>query len=202
MKAPFQILSLIGLIIALPSTLLAQGEPILKKGETFNLRISGVPANEAAVINGPYTISDDGLIRLHLINPVSASGLTPSKLSAKIESTYKSAQIYTKPTVNINVSSQGGTERYVTVLGEVAAQGPVAYNPNLTLLAAIGQARGFTDFADRKQVILVRNGKRTYHDLSRAGSKDDVVLKPGDQVAVRIENKLRDLFDKNKKSSD
>lgn len=201
MKTSFRILTLVGLIIALPSALLAQGEPILKKGETFTLRISGVPANEAAVINGPYTISDDGMIRLHLINPVNASGLTPSRLSAKIETTYKSAEIYTKPTVNINVAGGGAAERYVTVMGEVAAQGPVAYNPNLTLLAAIGQARGFTDYADKKQVILVRNGQRTYHDLSRAGTKDDVVLKPGDQIAVRIENKLRDLF-KGKKGSD
>jgi protein involved in polysaccharide export with SLBB domain len=201
MKTSFRILTLIGLVIALPSSLFAQGEPILKAGETFTLRISGVPGNDAAVINGPYTISDAGMIRLHLIDPVSASGLTPSKLSVKIEASYKRAQIYTKPTVNINVSGGGSVERYVTIMGEVSAQGPVAYNPNLTLLAAIGQARGFTDFADRKQVILVRKGTRTYHDLSRAGTKDDVVLKPGDQIAVRNENKLRDLF-QGKKGSD
>ncbi|MEM9479203.1 MAG: polysaccharide biosynthesis/export family protein [Verrucomicrobiota bacterium] len=182
-----------------PSVLLGQGEPVLKAGETFNLRISGVPPEDAAALNGPYTISNSGMIRLHLLDPVSAQGLTPSQLSSKIEQTYKTAEIYTKPTVNVIVSGGGPGERYVTVMGEVAAQGPVPYNPNLTLLAAVAQARGFSDFADREEVIVVRNGNRTIHNLSRAGTKDDIVLKPGDQVIVKDQKPFKGIFDRGKK---
>ncbi|MEM0895414.1 MAG: polysaccharide biosynthesis/export family protein [Verrucomicrobiota bacterium] len=182
-----------------PTFVAAQGEPTLKAGETFTLRISGVPPEDSAAINGPYTISNSGMIRLHLLDPVSASGLTPSALSSRIEQTYKQAEIYTKPTVNVIVSGGGPQERYVTVMGEVAAQGPVPYNPNLTLLAAVAQARGFSDFANREQVIVVRNGERTIHDLSRAGTKDDIVLKPGDTVVVRDKKAFGGLFDRGKK---
>lgn len=199
MKAILAILSLSFTLASLTGSALSQ-EVILRPGETFMLRISGVPADESAMVSGRYSIANDGTIRLQYINPVNANDLTPSQLSRKIELAYTSAEIYTKPTVNIDTTESKVRDQYVTIMGEVNATRPIPHNPNLRLLSAIAQAGGFTDYAARDRVVLVRDGKRTEHDLRKAGSQDDVLLRPGDQVVV-AESKPFDIFKKKGKKN-
>ena len=69
--------------------------------------------------------------------------------------------------------------------GEVQTSGAVAFSNNMTMLKAIAQRGGFTDFADKKKVYLVRGQSRTEHDLRSAGTKSDAVLRPGDMIVIR-----------------
>ena len=39
-------------------------EPILQKGQSFGLRLTGVPADDQTSISQTYTISDNGTIKL------------------------------------------------------------------------------------------------------------------------------------------
>ena len=69
-------------------------ETILQKGHSFVMRISGVPADEVALVSQKYGISDEGTIRLpYLKIPLVAAGLKPSVLARKIEAAYKKAEI-------------------------------------------------------------------------------------------------------------
>ena len=60
----------------------------------------------------------------------------------------------------------------------------MSYTPGLTLLEAIAQCGGFSDFANPKRVKLTREGKATIHDLSRTTSNANVKLQPNDIITV------------------
>jgi len=158
-------------------------EPILQSGQSFGLRIAGVPADDQASLSQSYTISDSGTISLLYLSEMKAAGLRPSELARKIETAYRSAQIYSKPNVTISLGG-GGVERFVSVLGEVSSRRAVIYSPGLTMIDAIAQCGGFSDFAYPKKVKLTRKGKFTYHDLSKTTSADNVTLQPNDIISV------------------
>ena len=166
-----------------PVAALAQ-EPILQNGQSFSLRIAGVPQDDQLAVSQAYTISDAGTIKLLYLSEMKASGLRPSQLARKVEAAYRSAQIYSKPNVVITLGEAGGAQRFISVLGELNAQRPVVYTPGLTMLAAVSQCGGFSDFANPKKVKLTRGGKISYHDLSKTSSKDNVILQPDDIVSV------------------
>ena len=176
--------------IALGASLIASGvvasaqEPILERGQSFSLRIAGVPVDDATSINQTYTISDGGTFKLLYLSEMTAAGLRPSQLARKIESAYRSAEIYTKPNVVISLLEAGTVQRFVSVLGEVNARQTVGYTPGITMLDAIARCGGFSDFADPKRVKLTRKGKASYHDLSRTTTADNAVLQPNDIVTI------------------
>ena len=163
----------------------AANEITLKAGNSFGLRISGVPAEEVAMVSQKFTISDEGTIRLpYLKTGIRAAGLTPSALARKIEAAYRSAQIYTQPVIQVD-ATPGQEQRFVTVIGEVRNASTIAYVPGLRLLDAIARAGGFTDFAKESKVKLTRGSKVSYHDLRRSSDKENVPLQPNDLITVR-----------------
>ena len=172
--------------LAIPGVSYAQ-ETILQKGQSFGLRISGVPADEVALVNSKYGISDAGTVRLpYLKIEIQAAGLKPSQLAKRIEAAYKSAEIYTRPVIQIDSTAPGAAaERFLSVMGEVKAPRGVAYAPGMTILDAIAQCGGFTDFADEKKVKLTRGGKITYHRLNASDPKENVKLQPNDIITVK-----------------
>jgi polysaccharide export outer membrane protein len=177
---------LLALCLLLPGAALAQ-ETVLQKGQSVILRISGVPADEISLVSQKYGIGDDGTIRLpYLKVAISAAGLKPSALARKVEAAYRSAEIYTQPTVQIDSSGAagGGSERFLSVMGEIKAPRSVSYSPGMTLLDAIAQCGGFTDFADRKKVKLTRGSTVTYHRLSTSDPKENAKLQPNDIITV------------------
>ena len=159
-------------------------EPILQKGQSFGLRLTGVPADDQTSISQTYTISDGGTIKLLYLEEMPAEGLKPSQLMRSVEKAYINAQIFTKPNVVITLGEAGSIQRYVSVLGEVNTRRGVSYTPGLTLLEAIAQCGGFSDFANPKKVKLSRKGKATIHDLSRTTSKANIKLEPNDIINV------------------
>lgn len=77
------------------------------------------------------------------------------------------------------------------IRGEVARPGPYQFESGLTILRAISYAGGFTQFANRKQVDILRPGgngvqKKLTVNLKaiEEGKKEDLPLVPGDSVIV------------------
>lgn len=177
-------LILIACVCPIATPLLAN-ETVLKSGQSFALRIGGVPGEESAMLNQKFSISDAGLIRLpYLKEGVMAAGRKPSELARAIEKAYVEAEIYTQPTIQIDVSTEH-TERFISVMGEVRAPRTVEYLPGITLLDAIAQAGGFTDFAYTKEVKLTRGQKVSYHRLSGSDPDQNARLLPNDIITVR-----------------
>ncbi len=157
-------------------------------GQAIEIRISGVPSEEMAVVNNTYPVSQDGTIRMPFIGTVRAAGLRPESLAASIEASYRSAEIYTHPTIQVLASSDEKlTELLVTVGGQVKNPGPVAYVRGLTLYNAVQAAKGATEFGAMNRVALIRNGQRREYNLKQTKFMN-IPVEPNDTIEVPQKN--------------
>ena len=94
----------------------------------------------------------DGNISFPLLDDVVAEGKTPMQLKVDIQNglkTYVSA-----PHVTVTVRSAASKRFYI--LGEVVNTGEYPLTKNLNVLQAFALAGGFTEWASKKEIILLR----------------------------------------------
>ncbi len=87
-----------------------------------------------------------------LINDVRAEGLTPIELKGEV--TRRLSEYLNEPDVTIIVREMNS--RFVSVIGEVESESRVPLTQNLRVLEAIALAGGFTIFADKGDIRIVR----------------------------------------------
>jgi len=157
-----------------------EGGDVLRVGDPIAITFLGVSDPPP-----PFSerIKADGMIRLPLIkDPIQAEGKTRGELEEEIHRRYV-PKIYRQLTVK--VASEG---RIVHVSGEVKAPSRIQYFGEMTALKAITAAGGFTDFANRKKVIVTRaDGKKIFVNCVKAlkDAQYDVPVYPDDQIEVR-----------------
>ena len=133
-------------------------------------------------------VRPDGKISLPLLNDVQAAGLTPMQLGSVITAQLK--KFVAQPQVTVIVITINSQRVYV--LGEVNRGGAIPLMPNMTVLQALSSAGGFTQFANQKQIYVLRNedGKQLrfpFNYRQAVQGKDgtqNIVLKPGDTIVV------------------
>jgi protein involved in polysaccharide export with SLBB domain len=151
-----------------------------RPGEVFELRLSGMPPEDALAFAQSFTIGGDGFVNVPFAGQVRASGLTQSQLERAIEQKLTEEKIFTHPYATINVAPLA---RYVTIGGQVRAPQRIVWAPDLTLLSAISAAGGPAEFGGDK-IKLSRAGKVQIFSrkvLNKSPNRDPKVL-PGDQV--------------------
>jgi polysaccharide export outer membrane protein len=162
----------------------------IKPGRAITITISGVPAQEKALVDGPYPVSESGMVNLPHIGQVRAAGLRADELSSVIQSAFKSRQIYTNPTVQVMSSSMDTLdEQMVHVGGQVTRPGPVKFSQGLTLYQAVQAGGGATPFGSMYRVKVYRDKKMTQYDLTQ-GQSMSVPLVPNDTIEVPQKNLL------------
>ena len=134
-------------------------------------------------------VRPDGMISLPLIGDVKASGLTPEQLKAAIE---KKLREYSETAV-VSVIVQAVNSYKVFVLGEVRNPGVQSYKTNTSVLQAITLEGGFTEYASKNSLVLIRKGKDGSEEKVKLRFKDlispkkdnkNMILKPGDTLFV------------------
>jgi polysaccharide export outer membrane protein len=131
-------------------------------------------------------IRPDGKVTLPLVGDLEASGRTPVELRETVTRALK--EYMTNPVVTVIVVEATAATAYV--VGGVAHPGAVPVQGNLTVLQALAIAGGLTDFADRKNIRILRKGVGgiqsipfNYKDAIK-GAVPSVDLRPGDTVVV------------------
>jgi protein involved in polysaccharide export with SLBB domain len=171
--------------LLLSTAFVSAQDATFRPGDSLEVRIGSVPQDEIGQVSGLYTIDNQGYINLPHIGKVKAVGNTPGEMQSEIERAYKAAEIYRHPTISITMVG-GGSSRFVSVSGEIKGGGRMLYTPDMTILSAISAAGGFTDYADKKNVQLIRGGQRqriNLREVSRNPSLD-IKLLPGDIIQV------------------
>lgn len=108
-------------------------------------------------------VRTDGRISLPLLDDVMAEGLTPIELKKKIEK--RLSQFITNPFVTVIVNEENNK---FYMVGEVNKVGEYNLTKDLTILQAIAIAGGFTEWANKDNIILLRykNGKEIRYKIS------------------------------------
>lgn len=143
---------------------------------------------EAEISATAVPVRPDGRISLPLLNDIQAAGLSPIQLAAEI--TEKLKKYLEQPHVTV-VVTQVNSRRYF-VLGEVTRAGAFPLLPHMTVLQALSSAGGFSQFANPKNIYILRveNGKQrkvpfNYRDVVKGrSSEQNIFLKPGDTIVV------------------
>ncbi len=95
----------------------------------------------------------DGKLTFPLLNDVQAAGLTTLDLKQVIEKGLKA--FVSNPVVTVNIRRPLSKQFYV--LGEVMRTGEYPLVKHLTVLQAFALAGGFTEWASKKEIILLRH---------------------------------------------
>jgi len=131
---------------------------------------------------GSAAMATSDVIRVDLLTQsFHAAGKNPAELEAEITDAYKSQKIYTNPVINVVAE-----ERYVNVGGDVRGPSNIVWRPDSTVMSTINACGGFTDYADRHAVRIIRGKERFQVDCVRAASDPgaDPAVYPGDQIYV------------------
>jgi polysaccharide export outer membrane protein len=150
--------------------------------DTIDVKIFGVPE-----LSGQIQVDGSGRIAMPLIGTLDAGGKTASELAHDIEQSL--AGRYVKdPDVTINILSS--VSHVVTVDGEVEEPGLYPVTNQMTLLRAIASAKGLGQFANQKDVVILRtvNGQKMAGLYSiaaiRRGLYDDPPIFANDLIVV------------------
>ena len=130
----------------------------------------------------------DGMITFPLINDIQAKGRTPMQVKQVIEEKLK--DYVDTPVVTVTVTESGSKRFYI--LGEVVNTGEYPLVKGLTVLQAFALAGGFTEWASKKEIILVRNEdgqekifRVNYKDIIKGKDfSQNIKLQPDDTIIV------------------
>src|SRR4051812_24393728 len=139
-----------------------------------------------AQLSQSVQIRPDGKITLPLIGDLDATNRTPIELRDTITTSLK--EYMTNPVVTVIVVEATAATAYV--MGEVYHPGSVNLQAPLTVLQALALAGGLKDFADAKNIKILRktaSGVQTiafnYKEAVKS-TKAPIYLRPGDTVVV------------------
>ena len=99
-------------------------------------------------------IRPDGNISLPLLGELEATGKTAVQLQEEV--TARLLRYVAEPMVNVTVTEVNSPK--ISVLGQVNKPDRYPIKQRLTVLDAIALAGGFTDFAKRDKITIIRNG--------------------------------------------
>lgn len=150
--------------------------------------VLGVMFWREAEMSGDVTVRPDGRITLPVIGEIQAAGLQPDALKDQILAA--ATKYMTDPSVAVVVRTINSRKVFIT--GRVTTPGAHPLVAPLTVMQAIALAGGLTEYADAKNITILRseNGesvtlKFNYKDVAKGRNlNQNIQLRPGDTVVV------------------
>jgi polysaccharide export outer membrane protein len=198
--ATFTVLSFLALLGAASAQTASTTEvpaPVGTSGSSTDYRLAAGDKLRIEIYKDPQLsqslqIRPDGKITLPLVGDVAAAGHTSLELRDAIGTALK--EYITSPVVTVIVVEATPAAQLVYVTGEVNKPGSFTLSGGpLSVLQALALAGGFTDFANKKDIRVLRKGpagmqtlKFNYKDALDDGNKrEPLQLRAGDTVIVK-----------------
>jgi polysaccharide export outer membrane protein len=133
-------------------------------------------------------VRPDGKISMPLLKDVAVAGLTPTQVETLV--TTELSKFITEPDVTVIVVGINSKKIYMT--GAVRKEGPISYTYRMTILQAISEAGGLTEYAKRRKICILRyENDREFkfffdYDAALRGEhmENNIQLMPGDTIVV------------------
>jgi polysaccharide export outer membrane protein len=155
-------------------------------GEGDELQIAVWKEPDASVPNA--VVRPDGKIAMPLLKEMHVVGLTPTQAEKMI------TERLTKfiPAADVTVVVTGIHSKKIYVVGAVKKEGPIPYTYRMTIMQALSEAGGLTDYAKRKKIYVLRteNGKEFRlpfdYDAALKGERMElnIPLLPNDTLVI------------------
>jgi polysaccharide export outer membrane protein len=133
-------------------------------------------------------VRPDGNVSLPLVNDIQAAGLTPATLRDQVIARLSE---FIVPAPEVSVMVREVHSRKVAVVGAVKTPGRFELKSPMTVLEVIALAQGFTDFASRDRIVVLRQSGTTttrlpfnYRKIADGAEQENFFVRPGDIVVV------------------
>ena len=137
--------------------------------------------------SGQYLVRPDGRISMPFIGEVVAAGRTPEQLGQDVAE--RVTVWVKKPQVSVMLLAVKSKKYYIN--GEVLKPGEYSLIVPTTVMEGLSQTGGFKEFANQKDIRILRNGGRTvlhfnYKEILNGKKlEQNVLLEPGDIIVVK-----------------
>lgn len=108
-----------------------------------------------------YRVGDAGVFYYPYIGEINARGKTPGEIASLMTAALKDT--LRLPEVTVNISTRSNNQVFIG--GEVRNNGVYEIKGNLTVVQSIFMAGGFSEFAARKQIALLRLTPDQHYDI-------------------------------------
>jgi polysaccharide export outer membrane protein len=137
-------------------------------------------------LSGIVQVRPDGVITPDLIGEVQVNGMTPEQLRERLVAEY--SKLVNNPLVNVSVQAVRSKKYFVSGQG-VLKNGEFPLVVPTTVMEALVKAGPFTEWANKKKIIIMRGDKRhffNYEDYVNKAKKPEtnIFLENGDLVIV------------------
>jgi polysaccharide biosynthesis/export protein len=171
----------------LPDPTVNRGAPddyVIGSGDTLQISVWKEPEASVPVA----VVRPDGKVTVPLIKEVEVAGLTPMLAEQRI--TERLIKFIADANVTVVVATINSKKVYI--VGAARKEGPLAYTYGMTVLQALSEAGGLTDYARRKKIYILRseNGREyrldfNYDDVLKGESMEqNIVLLAGDTIVI------------------
>ncbi|RPH98448.1 MAG: hypothetical protein EHM68_04420 [Lysobacterales bacterium] len=141
-------------------------------------------------MNRTVTVRPDGQVSFALIGDIPAVGLTPLELQGAMERALGEYMELIPGEVSVVVDAVHSYK--VSVLGEVRLPGRFEFQNQASVLDALAEAGGLTEFASTSNILILRTTggqseriRFDYQQLLKSGSSEArVLIFPGDVILV------------------
>ena len=138
-------------------------------------------------------VRPDGRITTPLITDLPAAGKTPARLAEDIKD--RLTQYIEEPLVSVMIDKfQGTFAQQIRVVGATAKPASLPYRANMTLLDAMIEVGGLSEYAAGDRARLIRqdrqSGRQVEYDLriarllKKGDTRANVKLEPGDVIII------------------
>jgi polysaccharide export outer membrane protein len=165
----------------LPAVARDSSDFVIRETDTVNVRVYNQDA-----ISTHERVRPDGKITIPMAGEIMVRGRKPSEIARELEVKLKSVVVAPVVTVSIEQSAQ----LLIPVLGEVKNAGTFTIDPGSSVMVALADAGGLSDYASPDRIFVLRKGldRRVRFRLAdlRAGSQKALTftLQSGDIVVV------------------
>jgi len=131
-------------------------------------------------------VRPDGMVSLPLVNDIRAAGLTPMELRDQLAT--KLAEYMPNPEVSVILTDVHSFK--VSVIGEVTRPARYELKGRTTVLDVLALAGGFTQFAARQKIVVLRTSGKTVtripfnYNRAVTADQENFDVQPGDIVLV------------------
>jgi polysaccharide biosynthesis/export protein len=157
---------------------------LIGEGDVLQVAVWGEPTASVPAA----TVRTDGKISMPLIKDVKVAGLTPAQVEKYVQE--QLGKIIRAPDVTVIVAQINSKKIYLT--GAVKREGPLKFTYRMTVLQAISESGGLTDYAKRKEIYVLHteSGRQfklpfNYNAVLKGEHMEqNIQLSPGDTIVV------------------
>ncbi|HKE21990.1 MAG TPA: polysaccharide biosynthesis/export family protein [Bryobacteraceae bacterium] len=140
-------------------------------------------------LSGNFVVRPDGKFSLPLVGDVQGADRSPEELAKEIEQKLKDEKILLDPNVTVGLMAIHSKKYFIE--GEVYKPGSYDLTVPTTVMQGLVNAGGFKDFANKKNIVILRDGGTTvlhfnYNEVTKGKRLDqNVRLQPGDHIIIK-----------------